>query len=143
MFGWCVTGLIFPRPVCPNHPLSVFATTRQYKFDTLDLEVKEFLHADVFEVKPDAPPPISPEERRALDILENNVRHVGDRYEAGFIWKEGHTNLPNNYTTAFTRLLSTERSLLKNPKLMADYTAGIENSLSSGFCDKLSDEAAA
>ena len=118
-FGCCIIGPISSYSKNQESIFNSFALTIQdsQPDQQLDLLVKKFLQSDVFGVKPDAKPPIGREESRALDILSKTVRHVGDRFEAGLLWRFDEPRLPNNRKIALRRLISLERRFTAEPPL--------------------------
>ena len=144
MFGWCVTGPVSSPSSTFNDPVNTYATTvSDSPDDNLDYLVREFLQADILGVNPHAKPPIGLEEQRAISILEATVKHTGERYEAGTLWKEGHPSLPDNQAAAMARLVSLERRLKKDPVLAKAYGEGIDEYVRNGFARKLTTEEAA
>ena len=48
----------------------------------------------------------STESKRAVQILQDTIQHIGDRYEIGLLWKQ---ELKNNYPVAKAQLESLQR----------------------------------
>ena len=139
-FGWCIIGPVSSYSKVRESTFNNFAVTigeSQSSDERLDSMVKQFLHADLFGVKPDAKPPVGPAERRALDILAKTVRHVGDRYEAGLLWKFDEPRLPNNRKLALRRLTALERRLIDDPSLAAAYSKVMNDYIDSKHGRKL------
>ncbi len=93
-FGWCIAG-----------PISSVANA-QLKCNSLSLTppadedlanaINRFLFLETYEEKADAKAPVGTEELRAVNILNETTRFLGDRYEAGLLWKKEDPNLPDN-----------------------------------------------
>ena len=58
--------------------------------------------------------PQTREDKRAIEILESTVRHIGDRYKVGLLWKEKNVQLWDNRDVAEKRHKSTERTLKRD-----------------------------
>ncbi|KAL9967287.1 hypothetical protein ACROYT_G025484 [Oculina patagonica] len=56
------------------------------------------------------------EQKDVVDQFNNTCQFDGERYEVGLPWKRDHPHLVDNYEQAYQRLVSTERSLVKNPE---------------------------
>ena len=84
----------------------------------------------------------SQEDLRAMRILDQQTRKVGDRYEAGLLWGEDEPMLPDNWNQAYRRLQSIERKLEKQPELATRYQAIIDGYVTDGHARKLPAEEA-
>lgn len=60
---------------------------------------------------------ISENEERALTVLKETTKKLGDRFETGLIWKSETISLPDNYNSALKRLIVFEKKLEKEPEL--------------------------
>ena len=58
----------------------------------------------------------STESKRAIQILQDTIHHIGDRYEIGLLWKQD-SKLENNYPVAKAQLDSLQRRLNKDIEL--------------------------
>ena len=56
---------------------------------------------------------LSKNDQRAVEILNNRVRHTGERYEIGLLWREKIT-LENNYPVAKTQVKSIDKKFKKD-----------------------------
>jgi hypothetical protein len=109
-FGWCIAG-----------PISPIATA-QLKCNSLSLEspadedlanaINRFLLTETYEAKVDTKAPAGKEEIRAIKILNETTRFLGDRYESGLLWKAEDPNLPNNSESVLARFFKLERRLI-------------------------------
>ena len=57
----------------------------------------------------------SKEDEKALQMLEQNTKFDGERYEVGLLWKRKDPFLPNNYSSALSQMKSLEYRLEKKP----------------------------
>jgi len=71
--------------------------------------------------------PPSREDLSALKTLERTVKHVGDRYEVGMLWKDRDVKFPDNRLLAERRLESTERRLKREEVLAEKYCSIIDD----------------
>ena len=83
---------------------------------------------------------MSAEDRRAIQNLKETTMKVGDRYQVGLLWKTDDVRLPNNYHIAYHRLLSTEKSMSKNPEKAAAYDETLMGYVEKGYARKLTQE---
>ena len=94
-FGWTFKGSV--KGVVPPERLHVMLTHRvPTKNDLLNQQLQNWWRTDSFGTKYQRETPRSGEDKKAVQILEDTVRHVGDRYEAGLLWKEKDVALPDN-----------------------------------------------
>lgn len=56
---------------------------------------------------------LTSDEQRAKEILEKGMRKIGKRYEVPLLWKSDNAILPDNSSTALSRLKSSEAALRK------------------------------
>uniref|UniRef100_A0A5S6Q5X3 Uncharacterized protein n=1 Tax=Trichuris muris TaxID=70415 RepID=A0A5S6Q5X3_TRIMR len=127
--GWCLVG-----PYAPYHEVNdrrCFGIT--LAGDTGHPSVSEllerFFEVDIFGIKPSRLDVASPDERRALRILETTTRFTGERYEAGLLWRFDDTRLPDNRQASLKRFYALERRLIADPYLAAKCTEVIEEYL--------------
>ena len=68
----------------------------------------------------------SPADARAMKILKETIFTVGCRYQAGMLWADEESTLPNNYFSALVQLKLFERRLGKHPQLKERYSKTIK-----------------
>ena len=71
--------------------------------------------------KPTNGPLLSADDRQAIKLLNSSIRHLGDRYEVGIIWKDRASPLPDNRQLALRRFLMLETRLRKDPAYAEEY----------------------
>jgi hypothetical protein len=138
-FGWCIVGPVnvnSPEGQLQCHALSVHSDK------TLARLVDRYFLFDTYEARPDITPPIGRDEARALRILQETTRFVGDRYEAGLLWKYDIPNLPDNSEAVLKRFLKLEKRLLNDPPLGEKYSTAINEYINLGHARKLTTEEA-
>ena len=77
------------------------------------------------------------EEVSAIKAFESSVQFKGERYEVEMPWKPNAPELPNNYEMAVNRLISTEKRLLKDPKLAESYSEVISKYTQKAYISKV------
>ena len=82
----------------------------------------------------------SKEDEKALQMLEQKTKFVGERYEVGLLWKRRDTFLPNNYSSALSQMKSLEYRLEKKPELKKLYQDSIKVGVEKGFVRILKQE---
>ena len=76
--------------------------------------------------------PLSKDDTRALKILNDTVRHTGERYEIGLLWKE-KVSLENNYPVAKAQIQSLEKRLGKDQLLKEMYQKTLDTDIEKGY----------
>ena len=79
----------------------------------------------------------SKEDREALKILENSIKHDGTRYVTKLPLRKEINQLPNNYTTAHGQFQSLEKRLSSNLDLKKKYSQTIDLDLEKGYVIRL------
>ena len=65
--------------------------------------INRFLLIETYEARSGAKAPIGKEELRAINILNDTTKFVGDRYESRLLWKSDEPNLPDNSGSVLNR----------------------------------------
>ena len=84
--------------------------------------------------------PISLDDKKALKILEDTVKHVGDRYETGMLWRRRDVELPDNRAMAERCLRSSEKTQKHDDTLAKRYNEIIDDYVTKGHARKLTSE---
>ena len=72
-----------------------------------------------------------------MKTFESSVQFKGERYEVEMPWKLNAPELPNNYQMAVNRLISTKKTLLKDPQLAESYSEVISKYIKKGYISKV------
>ena len=80
---------------------------------------------------------LSPTEKQALQILENNTILKNGHFETPLLWKSESPKLPNNRTLAKKRFQSLENKFAKNPEFAELYRKQINEYIDLGHAVKL------
>ena len=136
-FGWALTGSI--NSIVPEHMKQVFCI---YQTETNEAmhDLQMWWSTESFGTKYEDKYSLSVEDRRAMQILTEKTRKVGNHYEVGLLWKSDEVRMPNNYNAAFRRLLSTERSLNRQPEKAEAYKEVLMGYVRKGHARKLTNE---
>ncbi|XP_059353479.1 uncharacterized protein LOC132088564 [Daphnia carinata] len=140
-FGWCLTGPV-PMSVLssPEHGSDTKIMHIQHSQNDGELQeaVANFWLTESFGVRPLSQTILAPDEMKALRILENTVRHTGERYEVGLRLRHQDLQLPNNREVAARRFQALEKRFQRDPQYASSYSRVIEEYISLGHA-KLSD----
>lgn len=101
-FGWTLTGAV--DGFVPPERLHVVLIKRLPTTDVLlNQQLQNWWCTDSFGTKYQHDTPRIGEDKRTMGILESTVRHVGDRYEAGLLWRDNDVQLCDNRENCLTR----------------------------------------
>lgn len=140
--GWTLTGAV--KGFVPPERLHVMLIQRVPTTDDLpNQQLQNWWRTDSFGTKYQHEPPRTREDKRAIAILESSVRHTGDRYEAGLLWKKKDVQLCDNREVAEKRLKSTERTVKRDRALAERYSGIIKEYEAKGYARKLTPAEAA
>ncbi|XP_055590700.1 uncharacterized protein LOC129742784 [Uranotaenia lowii] len=81
-------------------------------------------------------PIVSDEDKRAIKILKDTTKRVGDRFESGLLWRYDYVEFPDSYAMCFGRLQCLERKMLKDPLLRESITRQIREYQQKGYCHR-------
>ena len=141
-FGWTLTGSV--KGFAPPEGLHVMHIhTVPSPDDLLHKQMQNWWRTDSLGTKYEQTSPRSLEDKKALKTLEETVKHVGDRYQAGMLWKRPDVEFPDNRAMAERRLTSTEKVLRRDHFLAEKYKEIIDGYVTKGFARKLTPEEAA
>ena len=82
-----------------------------------------------------SPNTVNQEDKKALQIFEDTVKHNGERYEIGLPWKQ-NIQLPDNYFLAKAQLRSLEKRLNEDKQLADTYSSLIQNDIEKGYVEE-------
>ena len=77
------------------------------------------------------------EKESVQEAFEKNIVHKDGRYMVKLPWMEHHKTLPDNYENSVARLKSQIRRLRRNPEVLKDYNAVIEDQVQKGVIEKV------
>ena len=132
-FGWALTGSL--TGLVPEHVCEVMFISTLSKEQT-QLDLSDWWSTESFGTSVNQPV-LTPDDRRAMEILEKTTKKMGDKYEVGMLWRDEEVRMPNNYTMSYSRLRSLENSLRKNPERVEAYSEVIQSYVQAGYAHKL------
>lgn len=109
--GWCVYGGGSPSPTHHSFHICECAATDRELVET----IQGFYGMEQAGVG--KPCLRSPEDQRALDLLETTTERVGDRFQTGLLWRKDDVRLPDSFEMALRRLECLERRMNKDRSL--------------------------
>ena len=140
-FGWTLAGSV--KSVVKRECLYVMHVHCVLDAEeTINKQVEDWWRMELFGTKYEHVTPRSREDLSALETLERTVKHVGDRYVVGMLWKGEDVKFPDNRLMAERRLESTERRLKRDEVLAEKYCATIDDYVDKGYAWKLTPEEA-
>ncbi|XP_041675272.1 uncharacterized protein LOC121530366 [Drosophila eugracilis] len=131
--GWVVFGPVRSQMSSPMQR-SCLLPVPQY--DHLEKMVSDYFEIENFGVKP-APPVAASGDARALGILNETTRRVGERYQTGLLWKDDKVSLPDSYNMALKRLVGIERKMRRDDSFARAYKSIMEDYVNKGYARRL------
>ena len=126
-FGWTIVGTIGAPQSHPRvNPIRISSSD-----DNTDTLLERFWSIEEMGIQ-SSTPPLSREDKIAVNILESTIANIGNRYEVGLLWKPGAPNLPNNRQQALRRLFKLEARFRKDPEFAQRYSKVINEYLGLG-----------
>ena len=80
------------------------------------------------------------EEENVFDFYKRNLSFDGKRYEIKLPLKTNYVSLPDNYSTAKSRLIGLQKQLNLNPELYESYNIIIKTYLDENIVEEVKDE---
>ena len=133
--GWYVIGAneeSRTSGVYSVHLVQKIDLEKFYEFETLGVQAPN--------CSCPTPQPQSPDDRRAMELMEKSCKRVDSRYVIGLPWKGDKSLLPNNHSLAESRLRSLEKSLSKNEEKARMYDDAIMQYTVNDWAIPLSEE---
>ncbi|XP_054290773.1 uncharacterized protein LOC129005790 [Macrosteles quadrilineatus] len=137
--GWTLHGK------CHEH---IWRVDSQFTLTSFESEKLHDIIKDSFEIKNYGVSLVeddnvkSVEDEKALKILEDTTKKVGDRYESGLLWKSEDFKYPPSYENALKRLKGIERKMARDENFHNKYKAKITDYKEKGYIRKLRDDEA-
>lgn len=130
--GWSVYGKI-SKGTSGHASLNIHASTCQGTTDLL----KNALDLDGIGIVRQSRSLLTPEEKRADDIMKSTTIRISDRYETGLLWPLDDVQLPNNRSMALKRTKCLEARFEADPELAENLNAQIEEMKQANFTQEL------
>ena len=128
LLGWCVSGVMSQGMSFSINAdvVNMLISGKQRDIDALwDIEQE----ASAIEEKA-----LSLNDKKVLQLWEDNLRVVDGKYELPIPWKLGHPQLPNNYTMASKRLSSLNTKLCREG-LFEEYDSQVKALIAKGYAE--------
>lgn len=128
--GWVLSGpLTFRQPADRPQEVNVnFVGRESVSSESLEGNVQRLWDLETLGIK---------ESDGVYEEFVDSIAFNGDRYSVKLPWKEGHDSLPSNYELSLSRLNSQIRKLRKEPDVLQEYDAVIQEQLDSGVIEKV------
>jgi hypothetical protein len=134
-FGWCVAG---PVPIKVFRQTASGPRVHHIRLDSTE-ELRENIYklwdTEAFGFLKTIQPNLSSEDQRAMEILENSIRHTGERQEIALMWKSEDAVLPNNYSAALRHVDQLSARFEKDLDYAAKYDVIIQEYKRLGFAE--------
>ena len=115
-FGWIAVGTTGPSPPEERRIFHIGNVETCDHYLKLHESVDRFWGTESLGTVPMSGPLLSNSDRQAIAMLNASVKHLGDRYEVGMIWKNPELQLPDNRQLALRRLLTLEKRFENDPE---------------------------
>ena len=140
-FGWCVVG---PVPSSAfrkgQHPILNVNAIHPRDDNQLAENVSQMWKTESFGILPPSEPVRSQIDKTALALLQSTIRHIGDRYEVGLMWKSDNITLPDNRSSALRQFRALQRRFIKDPSYAEKYDKVISEYISLGHARKTEED---
>ena len=113
-----------------------FRTNVRRKVNEDELHIMQSMtDLELMQVKSSKESLLSREEQTAVDKVKKSLKYTGSRYQAAVPWRDEEPSFENNYDMAMSRLVKTERSLLKrqDEDLPKKYNDVFEQYVNKGY----------
>ena len=138
VLGWAVLGTVNVANSSSSEVVNLDFV--KYGDELSDQQMGQFLRLDDIDMNRSSKKAMSVEDQEALKRMENLVRVVDSRYEAGMLWKSVTPWLPNNRQMAEARLQSLKRKLRRDKTFHRKYREFMEHLIERGYARKLTEE---
>ena len=125
--GWVLSGPMKSQSSGPE-PIQINLVKTEDK-EGLDVDVNRLWDLEVIGIeKP---------RRGVYEEYRDSISFDGHRYSVKLPWKEGCPDLPTNYTTTLRRLRNQVARLEREPEILAEYAAIIDEQLHTGVIERV------
>ena len=102
--------------------------------------LKQFWSLEAIGITPQVDRQLTPDERLAVNKVNETLRFNGERYEVAVPWKDDRPHLPSNRQMAERRLRSVEKKLKQDESLAQAYQSVIDDYKSKGYIREVPEE---
>ncbi|XP_062706872.1 uncharacterized protein LOC134283936 [Aedes albopictus] len=140
--GWIIYGSCNQKRRSSNyvnvHTIKVCDCNPQTD-ENLHLAMKTYFDLDSLGILTPNKTLRSPEEQRAVELLEKQTIPKAGRYEAGLLWKYENVRLPNSKDMAYKRWQCLDRRMNQDKQLSATIQQKMADYVSKGYVRKLTE----
>ncbi|XP_043201117.1 uncharacterized protein LOC122369981 [Amphibalanus amphitrite] len=137
-FGWTLTGTV--KGFLPERTRQVMLIRKMAPDDQMSAALQEWWSTESFGSRFEGQDAKSPQDVRAVKIMEDTTRRLDNRYETGLLWMSDDVCLPDNKMMAANRLYSLEKTLMRQSEKAEAYKKVVEGYVERGFARKLTPE---
>ena len=134
--GWVLSGPVHYQVPSSNTTINLTSThvlkcqvTNHPDPDLLDSKLERFWRLESLGIVPN--------ESSVYDHFQERIHYDGKRYEVNLPWKEPHPMLPDNYNLSKSRLMSLLSRLRRDPEVLKEYHAVIQEQLNTGIVERV------
>lgn len=135
--GWTIHGSLKSKDLNRNEKYSQVCLHLNSCDEDLETLVREYFNSEdlgtnlTFEDNENT--------SRAASLLNSTTRKLDEnKYETGLLWKQDETKLPNNFASAYNRLLSIENRMKKDLVFAEKYKQNLMACVEKGYARLLS-----
>ena len=141
--GWTCIGPLRPKGIdedynLVNHSWTHFTRSNKTAEDTSQI-LERFWEIDTTGL-PTEKARYNEDETNILEMVKKSMQFKDGRYEVSMPWKSDPEKLPENYASAYKRLMSTEKKLMRNKEQEETYKNIIDSYLKKGYIRRVSNQ---
>ena len=137
-FGWIITGAIdIDRP---TYSQVNFINDQPLPVDGLPERFDRWCQGESFGTDPQVKRPIPADDRKGQELLEKLIKHHGDKWETGLLWRKYPPDLNDNYEVALRRFKSLQRRFDADLEYAENYSKIVEGYAARGFSRRTTKE---
>ncbi len=136
--GWVCFGPISKKPSTWTTQSHMTRTYKTEHAQEVSDNLRHFWELEAIGIKDGNVRPLTPDEKKAVEIVRSTQTLVNGRYEVGVPWKDGEPDFSNNYDMAYSRLQKLESSLRKKTEVAKAYNETISDYLEKDYIKKVS-----
>lgn len=136
--GWIIHGSMKTNNENVSSPLCLHL---DHEKDDLNLLVKNYINSENLGIE-NLNEDSNEETSRAFKILETTTKRIPNthKFETGLLWKSDDIELPNNFKSAYSRLLLIEKRMKRDPVFAQNYENNLMAYIKKGYARLLSKE---
>ncbi|XP_059612589.1 uncharacterized protein LOC132259062 [Phlebotomus argentipes] len=128
--GWVISGMIESRQ--RQNASKQMVCHASDNAELIEL-LKHSFSLESVGIRPAAEPRLTKDEQLAYEILNNTTKRMGNRFEAGLLWRVPRTSMPASRAAAWRRLQQTEAKMDRDPEFGRLYVEKMQHYLNEGY----------